>query len=100
MAVYIVTWDLNKEGSAYNHARSKLLSAINTMENTYSTSLDSVRFVSTSRTANQLWTYLRQNGGLDTNDTVVVVRMFNKGDNASNDGNLGETFWNWINARI
>jgi hypothetical protein len=100
MAVYIVTWNLNKEGAAYSRARANLIAAIDALENTYSPSLESVRFISTTKTANELYTHLCEKGKLDGNDMIVAVRMHGKGNNSYNDGNLGQGLWDWINARI
>lgn len=98
MSVYLVTWDLNKEGSAYTQARSNLMSAINDYDNNYNSSLDSVRFVATEDTADEVYKDLMSLGKLDSNDTIVVTKM--ERSTALSQGNLGKNLWSWINARV
>lgn len=95
--VYLVTWDLNKEGSSYSEARKELLDGINTFDVNYISSLDSVRFIATDNyTADELYRYLRTY--IDDNDTLVVVKI-EKGT-SNHQGNIGKELWTWINDRI
>jgi hypothetical protein len=94
--VYLVTWDLNKEGSAYSIARARLMEGFNFYETNYNSSLDSVRFVSTEESANQIYEFLKEYK--DDDDTIVIVKLEKGTDN--HQGNLGKSLWEWINARI
>ena len=51
MAVYLVTWDLNKEKPNYAEARKQFIAHVERYENKKDAGLDSVRFVSTNLTA-------------------------------------------------
>ena len=95
--VYLVTWNLNKEGQAYSKARARFLEGIEKFESNYTSILESVRFVSAkSYDANELYDYLKKY--IDDNDGLVIVK-FEKGT-ANHQGNLGKELWAWINARI
>lgn len=94
MAVYVVTWDLNKEKPNYSQARTAFVKHLETMENMKDPGLDSVRFVSTTSTATQIDAYLRQK--LDTNDRLFVSKL-HKGEHQ---GWLGKNVWAWINTRL
>lgn len=94
MAVYIVTWNLNKEGSAYTQARDAFLRHLGKYQNVKDSSLETVRFISTAETASQISGYLRQR--LDGNDRLFVSKL-----NASeHDGWLAQDVWTWIKARL
>lgn len=94
MAVYVVTWNLNKERANYDTARREFITHLEKMENTKDSGLESVRFVSTTSSAQGVSDYLRQK--MDDNDRLFVSRVF-RGENA---GWLDKTVWAWINARI
>lgn len=94
MAVYLVTWDLNKEKSNYARAREEFLKHLDRHENTKDPGLDSVRFISTSWTANQISDDLRTK--LDDNDKIIVTKMVN----GTHQGWLSKSVWDWINARL
>jgi len=94
MAVYLVTWDLNKEKDNYARAREEFLSHLERYENTKDSGLDSVRFISTSWTANQISDDLRTK--LDDNDRIIVTKMVN----GAHQGWLSKSVWDWINARL
>lgn len=93
MAVYLVTWDLNKEKPNYSKARADLLSRLEEYENIKDAGLDSVRFLSTTWSASQVSDDLR--GKIDTNDRIIVVSM--SGDHQ---GWLSKEVWDWINVRL
>jgi hypothetical protein len=93
MAVYVVTWDLNKEKPNYSQARTSFLRLVDTFENLKDTGLDSVRFVSTRDDAEDIVKYLRQ--GLDDDDRLVVSRL----RAGEYQGWLAEEAWDWITAR-
>lgn len=99
MSVYLVTWDLNKEGTAYDKARELLLKGIHMYKDVkHHSSLDSVRFISTQSTADQIYKYLKDNKYIDSDDMIVVSKMEKGAD--TNEGNLGQDLWTWINARV
>lgn len=94
MAVYLVTWDLNKEKPNYYQARNSFVSHLDSYDNTKDDGLDSVRFISTNETVYQIDEYLRQK--LDDNDRLFITKLVNY----QHQGWLATTTWNWINARI
>ena len=91
MAVYVVTWDLNKEKPNYQAARKAFLDHLGAYEQTKDSGLDSVRFISTDETASEVKDFLREK--MDDNDRLLVSRM-RKGERS---GWL--TVWDWIKAR-
>lgn len=93
MAVYLVTWDLNKEKPNYAQARANFLAKLDEYENISDPGLDSVRFVSTSWSANQVSDDLRER--LDSNDRIIVLSM--TGDHQ---GWLSQSVWDWINKHL
>jgi hypothetical protein len=56
--------------------------------------LDSVRFVSTNLTADQLSDDLRKK--LDSNDRIIVTKLVA----GNHQGWLDKTVWDWIDARL
>ena len=94
MSVYLVTWNLNKEGAAYSQARDAFLRQLGTYENTKDDALETVRFVSTSSTASTVSDHLRQK--LDDNDRLFVTKL----DRGNHQGWLSKSTWEWINARL
>ncbi|MFL6726127.1 MAG: hypothetical protein ACJ8FS_06400 [Sphingomicrobium sp.] len=94
MAVYVVTWDLNKEEPNYASARAAFIRQLETYENTRDPGLDSVRFISTASGPNDIDGYLRQQ--LDTNDRLFVSKLIS----GQHQGWLNEDVWTWINARL
>jgi hypothetical protein len=95
MAVYVVTWNLNKERANYDAARSAF---IKHLEQAYTSKADSgletVRFISTTQTPEQIDTYLRQK--MDANDRLLVSKM-NAGQHQ---GWLSKDTWDWINKHL
>jgi hypothetical protein len=98
MSVYLVTWDLNKEGLRYSMSRKNLIDVIEKLDSNYTTSLDSVRFISNTRTAHDLYEYLRSEARLDKNDAIFVTKIEKGTDNRQ--GDLGSKLWDWISARL
>ncbi|MBB3890471.1 hypothetical protein GGQ61_001188 [Phenylobacterium haematophilum] len=94
MSVYLATWDLNKEKPEYAAARKRFIDRLNQYETIRDPGLDSVRYISTQLTAEQLSTDLRKY--TDANDRIVVSKMVN-GDFH---GWLKEEVWAWIEARL
>lgn len=94
MAVFLVTWDLNREKPNYAQARQAFIAHLERYENVRDPGLDSVRFISTSETADEISEDLRQK--LDTNDRLVVTMM----ENGKHQGWLSKSTWEWIDARL
>lgn len=95
MAVYVVTWNLNKERSNYDTARKAFIEHLEKFDQRAEPGLDSTRWVSHSTwTATQVSEYLRQK--LDKNDKLFVSGVFS----GSKAGWLTKDTWNWINARL
>jgi hypothetical protein len=94
MAVYLVTWDLNTEKPNYAEARKQFIAHLERYENKKDSGLDSVRFVSTHLSADQLSDDLRKK--LDSNDRIIVTKLVS----GNYQGWLDETVWDWINARL
>jgi hypothetical protein len=93
MAVYVVTWDLNKEKPNYAAARTAFVKQLEAYENTKDSGLDSVRFISTLDTVDEIDEYLR--GKLDNNDRLFISRV-RRGER---NGWLNKAVWEWIRAR-
>jgi hypothetical protein len=94
VAVYVVTWNLNKEGAAYQHARTAFLNQLAKFENVADPGLDSVRFISTMNSASEISDFLRYK--LDGNDCLFVSKLAS----GTQDGWMAQATWNWINARL
>lgn len=94
MAVFVVTWNINKERSSYALARQQFLSSFEKYETIYDSALETVRWVSTNITAQQLETDLQRT--LDQNDRIFVSQVFG----GTYYGWLPNEIWNWIQARI
>lgn len=95
MAVFVVTWNLNKERSNYNQAREAFIKHLESAyENTKDPGLESVRFLSSSNTADQISDYLKQK--LDNNDRLFVSKV----NSGQNQGWLSKSVWDWINDRL
>ena len=94
MAVYLVTWDINRAGAGYSEARAAFISHLQTYPHKKDGGLDSVWFISTDQTANQIDAYLRQR--LDNNDRLIVTRI----RSGEHQGWLDPEVWKWIEARL
>lgn len=94
MAVFVVTWNLNKERYNYSQAREEFIKHLERIENKGDPGLESVRFISTTNTASQIDAYLRQK--MDSNDRLFVSKL-NSGEH---EGWLSTEVWRWINARL
>jgi hypothetical protein len=94
MAVYVVTWNINKAGTAYDEARAAFLKHLERYDNVKDDSLETVRWVSTTIAAGQLSDDLRQK--LDDNDRLFVSQLF--ADRYA--GWLAKSVWEWIRVRL
>ncbi|GAB3728923.1 hypothetical protein GCM10027594_11000 [Hymenobacter agri] len=88
MAVYCISYDLNKQGQNYNALYEEL-------KNTdYQHILGSTWLISTNETATQISARLRQR--MDNNDSLFISRV-NRGES---DGWMSTAYWNWLHARV
>ena len=94
MAVYLVTWNLNGEKPNYAEARKQFITHLERYENKMDSGLDSVRFISTNLSADQLSNDLRKR--LDDNDRIIVTKLVS----GNHQGWLDKTLWEWIDARV
>lgn len=94
MAVYMVTWNLNKERGNYAQARQAFIQHLDRYQNVSDPGLESVRWVNSSATAFQVSDDLRLK--LDLNDRIFVTKV-NTGEHQ---GWLNNDVWEWINARL
>lgn len=94
MSVYLVTWDLNNEKPNYAQARQSLISHLMQYQHIKDPGLDSVWFISTDRSADQLDIDIRTR--LDGNDRLVVTKLVT----GQYQGWLNPNIWTWISARI
>ncbi len=94
MAVYLVTWDLNKQKPNYDKARQNLIDHLSRYEHIKDQGLDSVWFINSNSTPDQIDADIRTR--MDTNDRLFVTRLVKGG----HQGWLGKNIWDWINARL
>lgn len=94
MAVYLVTWDLNKQKQNYNQARQNLIAHLARYEHIKDPGLDSVWFISSSATATAISNDIQTK--LDANDRLIVTKLVA----AQHYGWLAKNVWDWINARL
>jgi hypothetical protein len=94
MAVYLVTWDLNKKRADYAAARQKLVEHMSRYQHIKDPGLDSVWFISSDLSANGLEASIRASMGNE--DRLIVTRIVQ----GQHQGWLHESIWAWINARV
>jgi hypothetical protein len=94
MAVYVITWNLNKERSGYDAARRAFLQHLERYDNKKDSGLESVRWISTTRSVNEIEADLRTK--LDANDRIFVSQV----SHGNHQGWLDKHVWDWINARL
>jgi hypothetical protein len=87
--VYLVTYDLNAPGKNYDN----LWTALKQYDYIRDTGLDSVWFLSTSSTTEQVSNHLLAH--IDTTDRLIVTKL----QQGSYQGWLHKDVWSWINAR-
>lgn len=93
MAVYIVTWNLNREAN-YAAKRAAFISHLEHYDNVADPALESVRWISTTLSAAALSADLTQR--LDANDSIFVALLAA----GTYEGWLTNTTWDWIRARL
>ncbi|MBB3461200.1 hypothetical protein [Rhizobium sp. BK377] len=94
MSVYLVTWDLNYQKANYNQARQNLIDHLSQYDHIKDPGLDSVWFISSSATADELHTDIQDR--IDADDTLMVTKLAN----GQHQGWLNKDTWTWINARL
>jgi len=94
VAVFVVTWNLNKERQNYAKARADFISQFDHIEHIADPGLESVMFIEVNNSAQQISDYLRQK--MDNNDCLLVSRL-NSGECA---GWVNVNVVEWINTRI
>lgn len=93
MAVFMVTWNINNERSNYSHARRVFLEHLERYPNIKDPALESVRWISSTATASQVYDDLRIK--LDSNDRIFITQV----GPGSYYGYLDKAVWDWIAAR-
>ena len=88
--VYLITYDLNKSGQRYQD----LYDLLETYDYIRDSGLDSVWFISTSKSAKQLSDHIQTI--MDKNDRLIVTKLIKN----EYQGWLDEDIWKWIDARI
>lgn len=94
MAVFVVTWNLNKERANYAVARAEFIKHLERYSNTKDAGLESVRWIESSATADAVCADLRTK--LDGNDRIFLSQI----QHGSHQGWTRQEVWDWINARL
>ncbi|OGC93404.1 hypothetical protein A2389_02545 [Candidatus Adlerbacteria bacterium RIFOXYB1_FULL_48_10] len=95
MAVYLVTWDLNKEKSNYAEARAQVIARLQRYQHTKDPGLDSVWFLDGGTwSAEDVFKDIKP--VFDDNDRFIITRI-REGEKM---GWLGQNVWAWINSRL
>lgn len=94
MSVYLVTWDLNKQKANYSQARQNLIELLSRYEHIKDPGLDSVWFISSALSANELDENIRTR--MDANDCLIVTKLVS----GQHQGWLSEDTWTWITSRL
>lgn len=88
MTVYCVSYDLNKSGQKYDDLYEELKSSPG-----YWHHLDSTWLISTTETAEQVYSRLRKH--LDDNDRILIIKVVR-----DYQGWLSESAWKWIRDHV
>lgn len=94
MSVYLVTWDINRARANYAQARLNLISHLARYDHIKDQGLDSVWFISSAQSADNIDADIRTK--LDDNDRLIVTKMVT----GQHQGWLHNSTWHWINARL
>lgn len=94
MAVFVVTWNLNRERTNYDQARKDFIAQLERYENKKDSGLETVRWISTTSTADQIDAQLREK--MDTNDRLFVSKL----STGQHQGWLSNDVWEWISSRL
>lgn len=93
MAVYVVTWNLNREVN-YAAKRTAFLNHLNRHDNIADPNLETVRWISTNLSVEALSADLKLR--LDANDAIFVARLAN----GSYSGFMRPATFAWITQRL
>lgn len=93
MAVFVVTWNLNREGANYDTRRAALIKQIEKYVNKSDPGLESVRWIQAT-TAEELSKDLLQR--LDKNDRLFVAQLHR----GYYYGYLDNAVWDWISPKL
>lgn len=94
MSVYLITWDINRAKPNYDQARQNLITHLERYEHVKDPGLDSVWFLNSTASANDIDADVRTR--MDNNDRLVVTKL----NTGQHQGWLGQNIWEWINARL
>lgn len=94
MAVFVVTWNLNQEKSNYANARAAFFKHLERYPNIGESGLDTVRWIQSNLTAQQISDDLRTK--MDTNDRIFVSKLATGGYA----GWLNKATWQWIEPKV
>jgi hypothetical protein len=94
MAVFVVTWNLNRERSNYGQARAAFIKQLEQYPNVLDPALETVRWIASSASASEISRDLRTK--LDANDRLFVTQL----SGGTHQGWLSQATWDWINANM
>ncbi|GLH50591.1 hypothetical protein [Pseudomonas lactis] len=94
MSVFLVTWNLNNERAGYAQARKAFIDHLERYPNVKDAGLESVRWISSEATPEQIFEDLRIK--IDANDRLFVTKLHR----GFHQGWLQQNVWDWINARL
>jgi hypothetical protein len=94
MAVFVVTWNLNKERSNYSQARDQFIKHLERYSNISDAGLESVRWIASTSSADEISTDLQTK--LDSNDRIFVSKL----SNSTHEGWLNQKTWDWIKQNM
>lgn len=94
MSVFMVTWNLNNEGSNYSPKRKTFIEHLERFPNIKDSGLESVRWIKSQATAEQVYGDLATK--LDGNDRIFVTQM----TAGTHSGWLDKNVCDWIYANL
>lgn len=94
MGVFVVTWNLNRERANYAAARAEFIKHLERHQNIGESGLESVRWIHSNLTAQQLSDDLRAK--LDDNDRIFVSKLAS----GTYAGWLNQATGNWITPKV
>jgi hypothetical protein len=93
MALHILTWNLNKEGSNYSHKRTEFLRVLDEYDHAREADLDTVAFLNSTSSDDQIRKHFQS--VLDKNDTIFISTF----DSDKRSGWLASNVIDWIESR-
>ncbi|AMA58057.1 hypothetical protein [Bradyrhizobium sp. CCGE-LA001] len=93
MALFLVTWDLNKQRANYTPARNNLISYLSNFSHIKDPGLNSVWFIEAHTTAADMVTKIEQH--LHPSDRLFVTLLIR----GQCEGYVSDTVVKWVNAR-